>query len=98
MAVEVRSDYGGVFQQDVTFDAASVGATSIADQVVTVPGVLATTDECLWVIPPATLNYGLAVQSARVTANNQITVRIFNVTGGALDAASGTWRFIIGRR
>src|SRR5215211_773937 len=96
MPAEVRSDFGGVFTQAVTFDPASLATLTIRDDAVTVPGVLST-DWCVAVVPPATLNAGLHVQSARVTANNTISVRLYNSTAGALDAASGTWTFIIGR-
>lgn len=91
-----RTDFGGEFYVDVTFDPASVATVTTSEQAVTVPGVLAT-DICCAVIPPATLNAGLGVVGWRVSAANQVTVRIMNTTAGALDAVSGTWRFIIGR-
>ncbi len=96
MAAEVRSDIAGIQAYTATYDPASLGAGAIVDNAVTVPGVLST-DYCVAVVPPATLNAGLLVQSARVTANNTVTVRMFNSTAGALDAASGTWTFLIGR-
>ncbi len=96
MAVEQRADFGGSFFVDVTYDAASLAAGTAVDNVITVPGILAT-DVVIWVVPPAAINGGYIVQRAAVTAANQITVRCFNTTAGALDPASGTWRFIIGR-
>lgn len=91
-----RADFGGSFYVDVTFDPASVALSTSAEQNVTVPGVLAT-DVCLAVIPPAALNAGLSVSFGRVTAAATVAVRLVNVTAGALDAASGVWRFVIGR-
>lgn len=96
MAVEQRSDFGGVFFTDVTYDAASLATLTAVDAAVTVPGVLST-DVIIAVIPPAAWNAGLSVQSARVASANTVTVRIYNSTAGALDAASGTYRFVIGR-
>jgi len=97
VATEVRTDYGGVFRISSTQDIASQNANATADNALTVPGVLLT-DDVLSVVSPATLNNGLVVQSARVTAADQITVRMSNLTAGALDPASGTYIFVIGRR
>lgn len=91
-----RADFGGSFYVDVTFDPASVATVTSSEQDVTVTGVLAT-DVCLAVIPPVALNAGLLVGFGRVKSANTVTVRLLNTTAGALDAASGTWRFVIGR-
>jgi hypothetical protein len=96
MAVEQRADFGGVFFVDVTLDAASLAAGTAVDTAVTVPGVLST-DVCIAVQTPAAINGGFIAQRAAVTAANTVTVRFFNTTAGALDPASGTYRFIIGR-
>lgn len=97
MATEVRSDFGGLFYTSVTHDPASLATLTAVDTAVTVAGLL-TTDVVVAVIPPAALNAGLSIQSARVTAANTLTYRMYNSTAGALDAASGTWGFVIGRR
>lgn len=96
MAVEQRADFGGLFYVDVTYDAASLAAGTAVDASVTVPGVLST-DVIVWVVPPAAWNGGMMVQSARVASANTVTMRLFNTTAGALDPASGTYRFIVGR-
>ncbi len=44
------------------------------------------------VTPPSTLDAGL-VTDAWVPADNQLTVRIGNITGGDINPASGTWAF-----
>lgn len=91
-----RSDFGGEVYLTATFDPASVGAATTSEQDVTVAGVRAT-DKLVQIEPPATLNAGLGVVGGRVKAANTITVRIMNATAGALDAASATWGFVIGR-
>jgi len=96
MAAEVRSDLAGLQVYSVTYDPASLATVTARDDAVTVPGVLST-DYCVAVVPPATLNGGMHVLTARVTANNQVTVRLYNSTAGAVDVASGPWLFIIGR-
>ncbi len=96
MATSQRSDHGGTFIIDATVDLASVAAAITANQSVTVNGVLST-DEIIAVIPPTTLNNGLAVVQANVTADNTVTLRVINATAGALDAASATFRFVVAR-
>lgn len=43
--------------------------------------------------PPATLEHGLVFQSARIDVADQLTVRISNVTAGAIDGANLTWTY-----
>ncbi len=96
MPAEVRSDIAGIQAYTATYDPASLATVTARDDAVTVPGVLST-DYCVAAIPPATINGGLHVLAARVTANNTVTVRLYNSTAGAVDMASGTWTFLIGR-
>lgn len=92
-----KIDTHDTWYADVTYDMASVNTVSVADRAITVPGVLYGVDECIRVLPPVALDYGLSVQNAHVSADDTVTVRVTNTTGGGIDAASGTWRFIIGR-
>lgn len=78
----------------VAFDMASVASATTAEQAVTVTGV-ASTDICIAVIPASGLNAGLAVTGGRVTAANQVTIRISNSTAGALDPASQNYTFVV---
>ena len=96
MAVEQRADFGGVFFVNVTVDLADLTTAAATDVAITVPGVLST-DICIAAMGPVALDYGLHVQSARVTAANQITVRMQNTTGGNINEASGVFLFVIGR-
>jgi len=101
VAVLKKWDITASFVITATFDAASVGANSLATQNVTV----STTDSTaplmagdrIIAIPPATLNSGLQVKSARYLSATQVAVTLDNNTAGALDAASGTWEFLVFR-
>ena len=96
--VEAKRDFHNSFIRDVTFDLAAITTVTASDQAVTVPDVDVGKDIVLAVVPPAVLDYGLIVQNAWVSADNTVTVRVLNITGGTINAASGTWRFVIGRR
>lgn len=79
-----------------TWDAPSVGATASVDTTLTttavpeIKGLRA--GMVVTVTPPAALNAGL-LWGAIVPADDQLTIRLLNVTGGALNPASGTWAF-----
>ncbi len=45
------------------------------------------------VTPPSTLLAGLVVGGAWVATDDTLTIRLGNVTAGALNADSGTWSF-----
>jgi hypothetical protein len=92
-----RSDFGGVFFIDATVDAAVMTANDSQDETVTVTGVKAT-DVVIATIPPSNLDDDVVVSHAYVSAANTIVVRIANVGAGTPNPASGTWRFVIGRR
>ena len=94
-------DMTAEFLVSVTFDAASIGANQLATQNVTVSTSDSTAPlmpgDRIIAIPPAALNSGLIVKSARYLSATQIAVTIDNITAGALDAASGTWEFLVFR-
>ena len=46
------------------------------------------------VTPPSTLDAGLVVSAAWVATDDTLTVRVDNITGGAINAASGTWSYM----
>jgi hypothetical protein len=78
----------GVFT--ISIDVASVAANISAEQTFTAPGVLL--GDMVFVNTPsvgtATLNAGLGVTGARVTAANTIGLRFMNSTAGALDPSA----------
>jgi len=77
-----------------TYDPASLAATTSRDDAITVTGV-ASTDEVVRVEPPAAIAASVVVQGARVTGTDTITVRLTNASAGAVDVASGTWKFYV---
>lgn len=76
------------------FNPASLAAITSRDDAVTVTGVLAT-DEVVRVEPPAAILSSVVVQGARVTGADTITMRLTNPSAGAVDVASGTWKFYV---
>jgi hypothetical protein len=92
-----KSDATGTFYVDVTYDAASVTNGASADLAVPVPGVLAGVDEICNVKINLNATNGILVQSAHVSADDTVTVRLSNVSGAPIDLASATWRFLIHR-
>lgn len=80
---------------DITNDPADRAANSTADLSLTVTGAL-TTDEVLNVFAPA-LESGLVLSNARVSAADTVTVRLANVTSGAINAAEQTFTVVLAR-
>lgn len=74
----------------------SIASNGAADLTVTVNGAVAGDGVILG--PPATLEAGLMVAYAAVTAANTVTIRLRNVSGGAVDAAAATWKVIVVKR
>lgn len=72
----------------VTFNPASVGANTTAEQTATVPG-LRLGDVCVASKPSATA--GVGVVNARVSAADTLALTFVNATGSGVDAASETW-------
>jgi hypothetical protein len=86
--------YSGTKVLTATFDPASLGAITSRDDAITFTGVVST-DQVIAVIPPNGILSSVVVQNARVTATDQITVRLTNPSAGAVDVASGTWTAIL---
>lgn len=86
-----------------TFDSASLGATTARDDVITVAGVRYQDDQsnpidkCVIAHQPDAAAAGIGILNCRVTADNQITVRLSNASAGAVDLASGVWSFYVAR-
>lgn len=70
-------------------DFPSIAAATTAELTLTVTG--AATGDTVALGPPATLETGL-VATGFVSAADTVTVRLANVTAGAIDPASATWR------
>lgn len=78
-----------VLKASATLDFGSIAAGTTAELTVTVTGA-ATTDD-VTANPASSLEAGL-VWSAVVTSANTVTIRVANVTTGAIDPASRSWR------
>lgn len=73
----------------VVVDLGSVAANTTEEETVTVPGL--TTDMFVMVNKPS-LDAGIGVAGARVSAADTLILTIVNSTGGAVDAASETYK------
>lgn len=74
-----------------TVDPASMLTDTVANTDVTITG--AVTTDIVEVIPPNTLEAGIVVQQAWVTATNTVRLRLCNTSSGTVDPASATWTF-----
>lgn len=99
-----KTNAGELLLFTATFDPASLAAVTSRDDVVTVTGVRYQDDQgnpidkCIAVHQPdAAINASPPVVNCRVTADNQITMRLSNNGAGAIDIASGLWSFYVAR-
>ena len=77
-------------------DLASVAANTTAEQTVTVDGV--TTDDVLLHVSKPSLQAGLGVAGARISAANTVALTLINTTASAINAASEDgWKFVVGK-
>jgi hypothetical protein len=84
-----------LFKVDATFDPGSVAAQTAEEETATVTGV-AVGDIVLSVTKP-TVTAGVSIGSARVSATNTVLVTFINASTAAVDPASETYNFVIGR-
>lgn len=90
--------FSAIKKYTATHDAASLAASTARDDAITVTGV-ASDDMCIGWQGPAGQENDLSIQHARVTAANEITVRLANVDDlVAIDAASGTYTFYVAKK
>jgi hypothetical protein len=71
-----------------SLDFPSVAAAGQQELTITVTG--AAVGDAVMLASPASLTAGL-VATARVSAANTVTVRLSNITAGAIDPAAATW-------
>jgi hypothetical protein len=53
------------------------------------------TGDLVFLTPPSDIEPGLVFQGASVTAADEVTIRMRNVTGGDIDGASRTWSYMV---
>lgn len=75
-----------------SLDPASIAAQTRGSVTFTLTG--AAVGDVVVMQPPGALNTGLAFSGAEVTGANTVTVYIVNVTSGAIDDGSNTWRYL----
>jgi hypothetical protein len=85
--VDRNGDAYGV--ASVVIDLGSVAANTTEEETATVPGL--TTDMMVFVNKPS-LDAGIAVCNARVSANDTLILTVVNSTGSAVDAGSETYK------
>lgn len=81
-----------VCQFSVAIDPASITNATSAETLVTVNGV--SVGDFIEANVPASLETGLAFSGVRVSAANQIAVRLSCVAAAPVDGASRTWSFL----
>lgn len=79
---------------EATVDLGSVAANTSETETATLTGSL-TTDYVIAIKP--SLEAGILVGSAWISANGTVSIQIMNSTGSAVDAASETWKFLVFR-
>src|SRR5438132_10847266 len=98
--VGAKINAGELLLFQATYDPAALAGVTSRDDAITVTGVRYQDDQgnpidkCIAAHEPdAAINASPVVVNCRVTADNQITVRLDNNGAGAIDIASGTWSF-----
>lgn len=81
--------------ETVDFGNAATGSGTFASVDVTVPGVAV--GDMLFCVPVVGVDTVDAVISGAVTAANTVTLTLLNNTAGAVDLASTTCKFVVGR-
>jgi len=76
----------------VSLNPASIAATTRAGTTFTLTGAKAT--DIIVVNPPADLNDDLLFVGASVTADDTVTVWLYNPTAGAIDDSARTWEYL----
>lgn len=89
----VGSTAGGFLPRayTVTIDVASVAANTTAEQTFTVTGL--NTDDAVMVSKPS-LDAGLGIANARVSAKDTLALTFVNPTAGAIDPSSEEYKVI----
>lgn len=77
-----------------TVDLGSVAANTSEEETATLTGVLP--GDVVVPVKPS-LEAGIVIGTVRVTAADTIAIQVVNATGSAVDAASETYTFLVGR-
>lgn len=74
-----------------TVDPGNMLANTAVETSVTITGAAA--GDLVFLIPPTTLEAGVVVSQCVVASANTVTLRLGNVTTGAINPASATWTY-----
>ncbi len=74
-----------------SFNPGNIGATTKGSVTVTITG-LETTDRVI-LNPPSGLNGGILYCGCDVTAENTLTIYLYNTTNAAIDDGANTWKY-----
>lgn len=85
------SDLYKIVSGTVSVNPESIASVTKGSVNVTLPG-LKTTDRVI-LHPPSTLNAGLLYCGCDVTANNTLTIYLYNQSESAIDDTSRTWKY-----
>lgn len=85
---------GGISIVTATVDLGSVAANTSEEETATVPGVK--TGDFV-VCMDSSLEAGIMIGNARVSAADTVTLQVMNTTSGAVNAASKTMTFLVVR-
>jgi hypothetical protein len=77
----------------VSVDPPNINANTSTTFTVTITGVQ--TGDLVFLTPPSGIEGGLVFQGASVTAADQVTIRMRNVTGGAVNGAVLQWSYMV---
>lgn len=82
----------GIDGGTIAIDPGSIAATTRLGVTFALAG--ARSGDAVIMSPPATLNDDLIFEGSRVTADDTVTVYLYNPTAAAIDDVSGTWNFL----
>lgn len=88
--------YTSQFSFSATLDLANHTAVASVDTDVT--SALVKSGDVVVVLPPATLEAGIAVQGCHTVTNGAFKLRTTNASAGAINPASVSWTFVVLRR
>jgi hypothetical protein len=82
----------GIYKGTVSVNPASISTVATGKISVTITGVRA--GDIIHMERPDTLNDDLIFAGARVTADDTVTLYIYNPTGGGIDDGALTWNYL----
>jgi hypothetical protein len=87
----VMNTLAGKWVRYPSLNFASIAAGGVGTLTVTVLGARAGVGMQVTVTPPSTLEAGLVLRLAAITADDTVTLALLNTTAGAIDPAAAVW-------